>query len=84
MLTSGEYPLEIGRIYLLSSSLSLIARDNLQRLAGNCELRSVVLCSHGNKDGKSIDPLLPPSSAPSTVRMSSEMGKETLVGVMGN
>jgi len=59
-------------------------RDNLQRLAGNCELRSVVLCSHGNKDGKSIDPLLPPSSAPSTVRMSSEMGKETLVGVMGN
>ena len=40
--------------------------DSLQRLAGNCELRSVVLCSHGNKDGKSIDPLMPPSSAPST------------------
>lgn len=43
--------------------------DNLQRLAGNCELRSIVLCSHGNKDGKNIDPLMPPSLAPSTIRM---------------
>ena len=40
--------------------------DSLQRLAGNCELRSIVLCSHGNKDGKVIDPLLPPMAAPST------------------
>ena len=40
--------------------------DNMQRLAGNCELRSIVLCSHGNKDGKNIDPLMPPSTAPST------------------
>lgn len=48
-------------------------RDDLQRLAGNCELRSVVLCSHGNKDGKKVDPLMPPSLAPSTVRMQSIM-----------
>eukprot|EP00979_Chaetoceros_neogracilis_P018312 scaffold10570_cov290-Chaetoceros_neogracile.AAC.17 len=41
--------------------------DTLQRMAGNCELRSVVLCSHGNKDGKSIEPLRPPTVAPSTV-----------------
>mmetsp|Transcript_705 Transcript_705/g.1619 ORF Transcript_705/g.1619 Transcript_705/m.1619 type:complete len:325 (+) Transcript_705:206-1180(+) len=51
-------------------------RDNLQRLAGNCELRSIVLCSHGNKDGKKLDPLMPPSLAPSTVRMKSVVGKE--------
>lgn len=44
-------------------------RENLQRLAGNCELRSIVLCSHGVKDGKAIDPLMPPPAAPSTVRM---------------
>eukprot|EP00585_Thalassiosira_rotula_P008973 CAMPEP_0196146412 /NCGR_PEP_ID=MMETSP0910-20130528/22964_1 /TAXON_ID=49265 /ORGANISM="Thalassiosira rotula, Strain GSO102" /LENGTH=330 /DNA_ID=CAMNT_0041408601 /DNA_START=109 /DNA_END=1101 /DNA_ORIENTATION=+ len=49
-------------------------RDSLQRLAGNCELRSIVLCSHGNKDGKAIDPLMPPTQAPSTVRMNSESG----------
>lgn len=46
-------------------------REDLQRLAGNCELRSVVLCSHGNKDGKEITPLMPPTAAPSTVRMKS-------------
>jgi broad specificity phosphatase PhoE len=44
-------------------------REGLQRLAGNCELRSIVLCSHGNKDGKQISPLLPRSAAPSTVRI---------------
>lgn len=44
-------------------------REDLQRLAGNCELRSIVLCSHGNKDGKEITPLMPPNVAPSTVRM---------------
>lgn len=31
--------------------------DSLQRLAGNCELRSVVMCSHGNKDGKALSPM---------------------------
>lgn len=31
--------------------------DSLQRLAGNCELRSIVMCSHGNKDGKEIRPM---------------------------
>ena len=46
-------------------------RDNLQRLAGNCELRSVVLCSHGVKDGQKVDPLMPPVANPSTVRMGS-------------
>jgi broad specificity phosphatase PhoE len=46
-------------------------REDLQRLAGNCELRSVVLCSHGNKDGKEIAPLEPPTTAPSTVRLKS-------------
>ena len=46
-------------------------RDDLQRLAGNCELRSIVLCSHGNKDGKTVDPLMPPPANPSTVRMGS-------------
>ncbi len=46
-------------------------RDNLQRLAGNCELRSVVLCSHGVKDGQKVDPLMPPPANPSTVRMGS-------------
>lgn len=29
-------------------------KDTLQRLAGNCELRSVVLCSHGIKDGRTL------------------------------
>lgn len=51
-------------------------RDNLQRLAGNCELRSIVLASHGNKDGKQVDPLMPPPPAPSTVRMKTIVSKE--------
>lgn len=62
--------------------------DSLQRLAGNCELRSVVLCSHGNKDGKTLDPLMPPPSAPSTVRMRSasesqnkKPNEEYLIGI---
>lgn len=50
--------------------------DDLQRLAGNCELRSVVLCSHGNKDGKQVDPLMPPTEAPSTVRMKTVVSAE--------
>lgn len=57
-------------------SLHTDDRDDLQRLAGNCELRSIVLCSHGNKDGKAIDPLRPPPAAPSTVRMGTIMGSE--------
>jgi len=36
-------------------SLASDDQDSLQRLAGNCELRSVVLCSHGNKDSKQPD-----------------------------
>merc|ERR1712224_937687 len=32
-------------------------RDVLQRVAGNCELRSVVLCSHGTKDRNPISPM---------------------------
>jgi broad specificity phosphatase PhoE len=47
-------------------------REDLQRLAGNCELRSIVLCSHGNKDGKEVSPLLPRVAAPSTVRLASK------------
>jgi len=34
-------------------------RDGLQRMAGNCELRSVVLCSHGNRDGKQPENMKP-------------------------
>lgn len=46
-------------------------RENLQRLAGNCELRSIVLCSHGTKErkGRSEEALMP---APSTVRLESQ------------
>lgn len=32
-------------------------RDKLQRVAGNCELRSVVLCSHGTKDRNTLQPM---------------------------
>jgi hypothetical protein len=53
-------------------------RESLQRLAGNCELRSIMLCSHGVKDGKKIDPLMPPTCAPSTVRMSSQLSSGNL------
>jgi len=33
---------------------SLDDRDRLKRVAANCELRSVVMCSHGVKDGKEL------------------------------
>lgn len=51
-------------------------RTELQRLAGNCELRSVVLCSHGNKDGKKVESLRTGAerllrAAPSTIRVPS-------------
>jgi len=48
-------------------NLAAVDMDNLQRLAGNCELRSVVLASHGNKDGTEIEPLRPPTGPASTV-----------------
>jgi len=47
-------------------------KDSLQRMAGNCELRSVVLCSHGNKDGKIVEKMRArPQVAPSTIRVPS-------------
>jgi len=58
-------------------------RENLQRLAGNCELRSIMLCSHGVKDGKKIDPLRPETSAPSTVRIASRVSSVNLGDVAG-
>jgi len=58
-------------------------RENLQRLAGNCELRSIMLCSHGNKDGKEISPLMPTKNTPaSTVRMNSRKSEVNLTGTM--
>lgn len=44
-------------------------KDSLQRMAGNCELRSVVLCSHGNKEGKEVAPLTPMNGPASTIRV---------------
>jgi len=38
-------------------------KTTLTRLAGNCELRSVVLCSHGVKDGRVLKPMQPEGSA---------------------
>ncbi len=43
-------------------------KDSLQRLAGNCELRSVVMCSHGVKDAATLRPMTP-SNQSSTVDM---------------
>jgi broad specificity phosphatase PhoE len=65
-------------------------KDSLQRMAGNCELRSIVLCSHGNKDGKTVETMRArPEVAPSTIRVPSssslfELGQEeeTLEPVM--
>lgn len=34
--------------------VSIDDKEAMQRLAGNCELRSVVLCSHGVKDGRQL------------------------------
>eukprot|EP00548_Thalassiothrix_antarctica_P006413 CAMPEP_0194149024 /NCGR_PEP_ID=MMETSP0152-20130528/35885_1 /TAXON_ID=1049557 /ORGANISM="Thalassiothrix antarctica, Strain L6-D1" /LENGTH=316 /DNA_ID=CAMNT_0038850947 /DNA_START=73 /DNA_END=1023 /DNA_ORIENTATION=- len=52
-------------------SLKQEDKDNLQRMAGNCELRSIVLCSHGVKEDTELTPLDPPQAAPSTIRVSS-------------
>jgi broad specificity phosphatase PhoE len=38
-------------------------QDTLQRLAGNCELRSIVLCSHGVKERHSLKPMTPKGPA---------------------
>ena len=47
-------------------------RADLQRLAGNCELRSVVMCSHGVREGKAVPKMTKGSlAAPSDVRMGS-------------
>lgn len=59
-------------------SLTQTDKDNLQRLAGNCELRSVVLCSHGNKDGKDIEKMRPKHVAPSTIRVPSSHSLSSL------
>ena len=59
-------------------------KDSLQRMAGNCELRSIVLCSHGNKDGKLVQPMRKqrvsarPAVAPSTIRVPSSSSLMTL------
>lgn len=34
-------------------------KDTIQRLAGNCELRSVVMCSHGIKDSRTLASMTP-------------------------
>mmetsp|Transcript_15626 Transcript_15626/g.20368 ORF Transcript_15626/g.20368 Transcript_15626/m.20368 type:complete len:318 (-) Transcript_15626:187-1140(-) len=57
-------------------------KDSLQRMAGNCELRSIVLCSHGNKDGKALEPMRArarPNVAPSTIRVPSSSSLSTMV-----
>lgn len=46
-------------------------QDSLQRMAGNCELRSIVLCSHGVKEGSEVTPLNPLQEEPSTIRVTS-------------
>ena len=40
------------------SGQSLDDKDKLQRNTGNCELRSVVLCSHGVKDGRELKKMI--------------------------
>lgn len=49
-------------------SLNQEDKDSLQRMAGNCELRSIVLCSHGVKEGNELKTLDPPQAAASTIR----------------
>ena len=55
-------------------------KDSLQRIAGNCELRSIVLCSHGNKDGLALQPMTArPQVAPSTIRVPSSSSLFSMV-----
>jgi broad specificity phosphatase PhoE len=58
-------------------------KDSLQRMAGNCELRSVVLCSHGNKDGSVVAPMraIRQNVAPSTIRVPSSSSLFTMGGL---
>ena len=46
-------------------------QDALQRMAGNCELRSVVMCSHGVKESKAVPKMTRGAAPPSDVRMGS-------------
>mmetsp|Transcript_19399 Transcript_19399/g.42373 ORF Transcript_19399/g.42373 Transcript_19399/m.42373 type:complete len:332 (+) Transcript_19399:64-1059(+) len=43
-------------------SLAQDDKETLQRLAGNCELRSVVMCSHGIAETRMPKPMTPPST----------------------
>ena len=61
-------------------------QDALQRTAGNCELRSVVMCSHGVKESKAVPKMTTGAAAPSDVRMGSvhaNMDKMSLGGAGG-
>ena len=59
-------------------------KDSLQRKAGNCELRSVVLCSHGTKDGVALEPMRArPNVAPSTIRVPSSSSLSTMATDLG-
>eukprot|EP00529_Nitzschia_sp_RCC80_P025787 CAMPEP_0113466544 /NCGR_PEP_ID=MMETSP0014_2-20120614/14326_1 /TAXON_ID=2857 /ORGANISM="Nitzschia sp." /LENGTH=346 /DNA_ID=CAMNT_0000358769 /DNA_START=128 /DNA_END=1165 /DNA_ORIENTATION=- /assembly_acc=CAM_ASM_000159 len=65
-------------------SLTQEKKDSLQRMAGNCELRSVVLCSHGNKDGRVVQPMravVRQNVAPSTIRVPSSSSLFNMVGL---
>jgi broad specificity phosphatase PhoE len=61
-------------------SMTQEKKDSLQRMAGNCELRSVVLCSHGNKDGRVLAPMrgVRQNVAPSTIRVPSSSSLSAL------
>ncbi|GMI30176.1 hypothetical protein TrCOL_g9261 [Triparma columacea] len=51
-------------------------QENLHRVAGNCELRSIVMCSHGTKEQEEIDSMLDATKGrpKSTVIMQSSSG----------
>mmetsp|Transcript_36723 Transcript_36723/g.67211 ORF Transcript_36723/g.67211 Transcript_36723/m.67211 type:complete len:310 (+) Transcript_36723:43-972(+) len=57
-------------------------KDTIQRLAGNCELRSVVMCSHGVKDARTLKPMTP-HAANSTVTMATDGGGRSGAGADG-
>ena len=65
----------LSEVRRLPRARSEVARFLLSRhagTAGNCELRSVVMCSHGVREGKSLPKMTKGSlAAPSDVRMSS-------------
>ena len=47
-------------------SLANDDKASLQRLAGNCELRSIVMCSHGNKEKNTVSRRMVPTRSAST------------------